>query len=153
MKKLLSFLFVVASIQNSQAGIITFIDAVSMPGYSTTRVIGGVALGGMVSWSGFKLAQATAGAWHTSAIVLIVLDSRKELRIAPMVEFLSIRYPFINDRETLTDLANLLKFRLKMSGGLFADKIVSIPSRMVRNALESSPCTRAQVDLIAQDLF
>ena len=137
----------------ADAGVLTILSsATQLGGWHPARALGGVALGGLVTWGGFALANAHTGPWHIVGIVLIVLDAKQDLKEEGIEMFLAKKYPFINDRETLADLANLMRTQIVTSGGLARETNVKIPVIQTQLTLASSPLTAAQINQIATDL-
>jgi len=133
----------------AEAGVVTVI------GSAVEGSMAGVAAGNAISWGGFALFEAFTAVnntWHIVGIVLIALDASQPLTNDGIEQFLAKKYPFIDDREVISDLATLVRTKIVSSGGLNQGMTVSIPENEVRTLLANSSLTDEQTQAVVTAL-
>ena len=132
----------------AEAGVMTVIGGLA------GNSIGGIALGALVSWGGFAILETVAqdNPWRIAGLVLIVLDAKQPLTNDGIEQFLAQRYPFIDDREVISDLANLMRTKIVSCGAINTSMMVSIPEQEVRSILANSSLSAAQTETLVTAL-
>ena len=77
----------VISTPKAEAGVLTILGAASDLPYDPAAAVGGIALGTLVTWGGFAIANTMDAGWHVVGIVLIVMDANQEFKTDGMKAF------------------------------------------------------------------
>lgn len=131
----------------ADAGILT------MAGGIASNNVAGVVTGGFVTWAGFAIADmARTNPWGFVGFALIVLDANQPLTNDGIEQFIAKKYPFIDDREVISDLATLVKTKIVSSGALNTSMNVRIPAIEVRKILANTSLSEEQSQMIVTAL-
>ena len=85
-------------------------------------------------------------------IALIILDANPELETSALQEHLAHTFPFIDSAENLSELAAVVQTEIQAQGLLHEPKTVGIDSEKVREILDDSSLTEAQLYFVCETL-
>jgi hypothetical protein len=159
MKKILTTLAVALSLTvatvaptPAQAGVASIlVSAANIHDHPVARIYS-MAIGAAVVVGGVGLLHEAGPVGRALGIVLIVFDADASLSQDALANHLAETYPFIDNRETLNDLAGALKAKVDDAGALKAEMTVGLTENETRSLLASTELTEEQIQYVVLGL-
>lgn len=151
---LIASCLIVTPVKKAEAGVVIgTIGLALVPEYGPEATIVPMTIAGISAGLGVVIIRLTTSiAGTVGGSLLIALDANTNLSQSVLVQTFARSYPFINNQQTLNELAKTLKEKAPKTIEAYQKIEVSLSENEVRDALESSDLTEEEIQVVIQEL-
>ena len=136
----------------ANAGITSMFNSMALMGEDPAVGLLASALSVGLVFGGVQMVNYNIPGGKYLGIALIILDASPELETTALQEHLAHTFPFIDNSENLFELASAVQTEIQAEGLLHVSKTVGLDPEKVREILDDSSLTEAQLDFVCETL-